>query len=426
NYGVHEVVNGKFKVLKSSAFYGANASGKSNLIKALWFIKNFISRGAVKFQTGDRITGFKPFLLDEKTLNEPSFFEIDFLAPNPKSKVENDLIRFQYGFTVDSKKVRSEWLYAYPHGRAQTWFTREDNKFVWKKEFAGKNKSISEKTGENILYLSKAGGQENHPLLKSLFFWIKEKLRFIDMDGQEVSPVFSAKIASENSEAKKFIADLLFKADTGVKDFSIEFKKIEKKDLAEDFISKLDEKDLEEILGKQALDLSLKHIKKDGTLVPLNFRTDESLGTQKLFALAGPWYDCLKNGNILFVDEFGSGMHPLLAKELIKLFNSDLNTNGAQIIFCSHDTHLLHLEVLRRDQVWLVEKNNEGESKYCSLWDYKPRKDESLEKGYLSGRYGGIPYLQELMIKFPNNQDGGVENVKESKAKRSSKIKKTK
>lgn len=123
---------------------------------------------------------------------------------------------------------------------------------------------------------------------------------------------------------------------------------------------------------------------------------EESLGTQRLFALSGPILEILKKGKVLIFDELDSSLHALLAKKLVDLFHSGTNSNGAQLVFTTHDTALLQNDLLRRDQIWFIEKDNDQSSKLYPLTDFSPRKGESLEKGYLIGRYGAVPFLRDL------------------------------
>jgi len=153
---------------------------------------------------------------------------------------------------------------------------------------------------------------------------------------------------------------------------------------------------LRDMQGKEIPDIQFIHKTNSGESVPFPF-FDESDGTKKLFAYAGPWLDVLAKGRILFCDELDTSLHPLMVRFLIGLIqNPEINKHNAQLIFTTHDTSVLDTDLFRRDQVWFVEKDREQASRLYPLSDFKPRKGEALEKGYLNGRYGALPFIGEL------------------------------
>lgn len=381
------------RFLKGAAIYGANASGKSNLIEAIYFLKRFVMTSATKLHPGDP-TGTKPFKLDRDSAGKPSEFEVTFLTGN---------IRYVYGVSLTRERVTEEYLFAYPKGSPQRWFHRtykaEQKIYEWAKPSTAfkQDKSLQDKTRENSLFLS-VGPQFNHDQLTTVFNWFKKELRFITLDADAfLHPGFTAEMLEE-SENKMRILNLLKSADFGVTDARTEERDLNLDDLKENLPPAI----LAEIVASggnakaRRMEISLIHQAEDIEPVAMDFDDEESAGTRRFFSLAGPWLDILDNGYTVFIDEIETSLHPVLVRELLKLlFCSRNNTKGAQVIFTTHNPFLLDNSLIRRDQVWFTEKTPEGATHLYPLTDYKPRKDEALAKGYLAGRYGAIPFLPE-------------------------------
>ncbi len=429
SYGIHNISDGKYKILKTMAFYGANASGKSNLIKALQFVRKYIIQGASKIQSGDKISdnfNYKPFLLKKSSLKEPSLFEINFLVYNKDLKI---YVRYQYGFLIDNNIIHKEWLLAFPSNRGQTWFTRERQNWQFNKNYGGEvnlNSVIAKQTAENVLFLSKAGGQQNHPLLKDLFLWFRDTLKIIDFSPPFQNIRFTTELAFKNPDAFKFVKNLMLKSDLGVSNLSVDYKKIAIKDLDDENEKAFYSQHFQELKEVPIIKVNLSHSAELENTFNINFE-DESEGTKRIYSFAGPCFETLATGQVLIVDEFGASLHPLLAKELVNLFNSSINKNFAQLLFVTHDTHILSPGVLRRDQVWFVNKNISGATEYTSLWDYRPSKEEAIEKGYLLGRYNGIPYVDNIITAFQDDEANTNDNKNSTnKSKKKISHKKTK
>ncbi|WP_340123421.1 ATP-binding protein [Methylobacter svalbardensis] len=380
------------KFLKGAAIYGANASGKSNIIEAISFLAEFVKRSATKLEPGDA-TGTEPFKLDQTSSSKPSEFEITFFAED---------IRFVFGVVVTPQRVLEEYLVAYPKGSPQKWYHRTfieaDNRYAWASPSTRfkDDKSLRDKTRENNLFLS-VGPQWNHPQLSIAFDWFRKKLKILHLNaGSFLHNGFTANLIKENPEYHERILNLLRSADIGVMEANIQEKEVSVDDLKKSLPPSLLERlEKDEVLkaGKR-FEINLLH-KADGIEpVSLDFDDEESAGTRRFFALIGPWLDILDNGYTVFVDELETSLHPILVKELLKLlFCNNNNPNGAQVIFSTHNTVLLDSALLRRDQIWFTEKTPTGTTNLYPLTDYQPRKDEALAKGYLAGRYGAIPYL---------------------------------
>jgi len=391
---IHTPALSKQRLLRSAVVYGPNASGKSNLIAAFAFVQQFVQSSAER-QAGTAIP-LQPFLLDETSANSPSEFEIAFVHQD---------IRYQYGFSVDRQRVHGEWLIAYPKGSPQKWFERSplpdlsDSEWFFGSQLRGEKEKLVSLTRPDVLFLSVAA-KFNHKQLSSVYNWFVEYLRVITVDekGYGACLPFTAKQTRENDDFRARIKGLLQFADLGIADVSVQ----ETDGLPEDrpenvqkVISSMFDKDG---LKWRTIYVQMHHSTQDrtGTGVPFPMES-ESKGTQKLFCLGGPWLDTLQKGYTLVIDELDSSMHPHLVRALVSMFQRpDVNIQGAQLIFDTHDITLLDTTLFRRDQVWLTEKDNGGASHLYSLLEFSPRKDESLARGYMHGRYGAIPVFGEL------------------------------
>jgi hypothetical protein len=377
------------RLLRSVAIYGPNASGKTNLLQAIDFMESFVTQSSKEGQEGEPID-VKPFLFNEVSRSEPSEFEVLFLQEG---------IRYQYGFAVNRTRVTHEWLIAYPEGRPQRWFEREfdtsADKETWYfgSKFKGHKALLQETTRSNALFLSTAV-QLNNEQLKPVYNWFHQKLHTISVGG--LTPGFSASLCKTEAGRKR-ILEMLNAADLSIRDLKVETIKFDSSDLPSDMPDAIKDMIEKEFDGKEIGEVKFIHMVA-GTkeLVALD-PDDESAGTRKLFTLAGPWLDVIDNGHVLFVDELNNSMHPLMVRFLISLINNpQINQKNAQLIFSTHDTSVLDNDLLRRDQIWFTEKDATNATRLYPLSDFTPRKGEALEKGYLKGRYGALPYIGEM------------------------------
>lgn len=392
---------GKLLLLKVAGIYGPNASGKSNLIKAMDTMRNIVLISAGT-KPGGKVP-VVPFLLDDGLKKQPSFFEVTFYHKN---------IRYQYGFTTTSKRIHDEWLIAYPKQYAQSWYERsfneKNNKTDWKfgSFLKGDKVTLADKTREDCLFLS-VGAQWNNEQLTTVYTWFKENLR-VAPPKEHFRPV-TAKMLVNLEEHQvvrknlyKIVTELLKDADLGI--HGVEVKKITANDieLPEEFSDEDRKRFLKYLKEEQPLHVEMLHrTVKAGKTIRLPLQ-EESDGTQRFFQLLGPWFETVAHGFTVFVDELEVSLHPLLTRELVKFIqNPKINKSGAQLIFATHDTTLLDPELFRRDQIWFTEKDNNGATNLYSMSDYKerrPRKGEAMQKGYLSGRYGAIPILEAFSL----------------------------
>ncbi|MDD2372952.1 MAG: ATP-binding protein [Syntrophomonadaceae bacterium] len=382
----------KINLLTSSAVYGANASGKSNLFKALMFMKWFIRTSSKDTQIGENID-VEPFKLSTLTESQPSCFEMLFVKDN---------IVYRYGFEVDSKRVHREWLYYIPKTKEINLFNRTGDEFELNRHFP-EGIEWTDKTRENALFLSVVA-QWKGEISTKVVEWFS--------NGLSVSSGLRShyRESIEMLEIKNFKREFLSfiqAADLGIVDMGIEKKQIDFSELPDSLRMLI--RDGKDALGEvQQVDIQMIHPKFDehnkfDSFQKFSLATQESEGTRKIFSILGPVLDGIRSGKTVVIDELDSNLHPILTQALIDCFNSDeANPKHAQLIFNTHDTNLLSYRRLRRDQIWFCEKDRYGASHLYSLVDYSPnkkvRKDEAYEKNYLMGKYGAIPYIGQFNL----------------------------
>ena len=408
--------NNKNKYLKSAVVYGANGSGKSNLLSAIGFYRRFILSSSNDRQADDEIRTI-PFLLSTETENTASSFEMVFVI---------DTIRFRYGFEATKKTVTSEWLFGFDtenSNKESSYFTRENQDIkVFNKNFK-EGKGLENKTRPNALFLSTVA-QLNGEVSNKIQNWLKTNINVIS-GLEDATTGYTIGRFQDQKEFRKKIINFFKLINLGIEDIKIEetaldnLSKISTKKREDEKIAALIQelqKELKERMKKggdaKEITINAFHKKFDEAnklidTIALDFEL-ESKGTQKLFGLLGPWFDTLEKGKILIVDELDSRLHTKLTAELLKIFQSSINTKNAQLIFASHDTNLLRNDLFRRDQIWFTEKDNTGSTDLYSLVEYKinqatsVRNDASFEKDYLIGKYGAIPYFGNIP-KFLND-----------------------
>lgn len=395
---VFQLPEHKVKITKSAAIYGNNASGKSNFLDALGFMRTFVRfsfKDALEEDSASRIE-YKKFLLKEGNENKPSFFEIVFIA---------NKIKYRYGFEIDHGKVISEWLF-HTTSKETYLFQRDKEEYKINKSSFKEGISLSSKTRENVLFLTLVA-QFNGEISSEIINWF-QNFNVISGIHDRGYKRFTIKQLKEDKKFLKWIIrfiDFLEIANitTEIEEVEeIDIESLKEKEQDEELINlfstmrKLQEK------APRRDKLITWHRKYDSNnilidTIPFDFDFDESEGTKKLIYLLGPWYDSIKNGKVLVVDELDSRLHASLVLRLVQFFHSE-NKSQAQLIFAIHNTSILNRDVLRRDQIWFINKNQFGESELYSLSDFsseKVRKKSAFDKNYLSGKYGAIPYFKD-------------------------------
>ena len=373
-------------ILKSAVIYGANASGKSNLIKALQYMRGVVIESATIAQPGQTYDRLRPFLLDESSANQATEFEVTFIL---------NKVRYQYGFSMTSQRIVSEHLLVYKAFKPQRWFERrfdaESGKDTY--EFGPSLKGAKTlwegATRPNALFMSTAT-QLNSEALTPIFEWFAHQLVIIN-ELSPLSPKLSMQMLKQETQ-RNAICDFLQAADISIADIT---HKAPSQTIYLDLAIGKAEMRHEE---KEEFQLRFTHETEKGKAV--FDLMDESSGTRNLLFLTGPIMDILNKGLTLVIDELETSLHTQLVQALVRLFHQpDANTGGAQIIFTTHDTSLLDAYGLfRRDQIWFVEKQADQSSTLYPLLDFSPRKNEALERGYLQGRYGALPLLQHQLF----------------------------
>lgn len=374
----------KYKLLNSLVIYGGNATGKSNLIKAVWFMKNMIA-GSQNHKFGD-ILNVTPYKLDPKKSKEPSKFEINFIIGSKK---------FTYGFSCTKEKIIEEYLTSTPGlGRPKELFRRrKTNNFNFTSGIP-RQKRITEETNNNQLYLSKIA-LHNYEPLKEVYSFLTDNL----VVGTSTQwGVQTKERLNEDKNFKKWVLNILKKGDFGGIS-GIEMR-MEKKEVHE-FELKFGKKSILNSWGREKREiLDLKFVHKDKNNKKILFdETEESMGTIKTLNMLGPIYDILEKGIIVFIDEFETNLHPEITRFLVKLFHSEHNKKQGQIIFTTHDTSLLRgNNLFRRDQIYFTEKKPNQSTSLHSLMDYDIRENIDFQSAYLNGKVGGMPFVDESYV----------------------------
>jgi AAA15 family ATPase/GTPase len=380
-------VDEELSLLKSKAIYGANASGKSNIVKALVTFIRIINESVKNEKVLEMIESFQ---LSTESANQPSFFQMIF-------RVEG--IRYRYGFESDYESIKSEWLFSTPKSREQTLFIREGDQIIEinKKNFDEAQKSIDLSGGEDQIFRS-----------NSLFLTSLASFGFGKVSKKLIQAISSITVISglghpggfglagdflDDVIKKNFILDFLRKADLGIEDVNAVVLKGE--GFPDDWPD-----DVKQEFRKRKIIISSrtrydKDLKATGRS-EFAFAAQESEGTRKMFELSPFIYAALRQGTPLVIDEFDARFHPLLTKKIVELYSSEGNKKS-QLIFITHDMNLLSADLLRRDQIDFVEKDRYGASHLYTLVEIKGvRNDASFEKDYIQGKYGAIPFLGDF------------------------------
>jgi len=382
-------INKELKLLKTAAIYGANASGKSNLAKAFGFMKKFVINSSKEMQVTDPID-VEVFRLSSEMEGSPSFFEITFFI---------DQKIYRYGFQITTEEIVKEWLYCTSKTREFNLFKRNKKDITISKKYFGEGQGLEQRTKQNSLFLS-VSAQFNVKLSEQLLEWFAD-LRVLP--GESSSEHFYSNTTLkllESPKMKQDVIGLIKELDLSISDISI--KKMSPEDLPQNMPEEMKRAILSLPNYKYQVQTFHDKYNKKGELIgqeQFDLDESESEGTKKVFYLSLLLLNALRNRQILVIDELDAKLHPLITHKIVQLFNSqEYNPHSAQLIFMTHDTNLLNTSLfgsrlLRRDQVWFTEKNQQGATDLYSLAEYDIKEDSPFEADYIHGKYGAIPFI---------------------------------
>lgn len=386
---------GKDKISKARIIYGSNASGKTSFINALEFVKIF-SMMSNNLVENNRI-GINPYKFRKDAYRVPSEFSLTFLKNN---------VKYNYSFSCTFEKVINEKLDVYNSAKPTNIFTRTDtDDYKFNTDVKALNE-IKTKNTKNKLFLLTAATW-NYEKVKPVVDYILNDIIVLHDISQPTKYNINYIIEHNDLEKyKKFCLEFLNNADISISDFKINMQKIKELGKQAEFMTKImnvivnnDPEQMNKFGNSDIYNIKTIHNVKDedsSNLYALEL-IEESIGTQQLFYFAPALFYTFKEGKTLLIDEIDRSLHPLLVEYIIKKFyDAEINTKNAQLICNTHDTNLLNLDIFRRDEIWFTERNNATAStEMYALSDFSPRKDENIEKAYLLGRYGGIPFIKE-------------------------------
>lgn len=353
-------IDEKKSLVPVMALYGANSAGKSNVLHAIWLMREMICGKYAQLLKGEQLPQ-EPFAFTDEA-DEPTTFEIIYYYNG---------VKYAYGYQFNKNEILSEYLYHWPKGREALVFSRENGKYEFRENIQ-EQMTLAGRTPDNRLYLV-TSNEWNCAQTEQPYQWFQRKV--YGLLDQQVSVMTTVDAIRKGGEIKQKVLKELLIADLGIRDIVITGPK------TEPIISTVHS-------------VVVAGGKESQYTLPMRL---ESRGTQRFFSRIGTWLDALEAGAVLLVDEIEASMHPLLTRHLIEVVQDlTINTNRAQLIFTTHDTGLLDLSLLRRDQICFAEKDEcTMETKIYELIEFSPRKGENIAKGYLQGRYGAVPFVGE-------------------------------
>lgn len=384
------------RILKTALIYGANASGKTNILRCLFEVINLIGRS--NLSVGDEIDIYDPYLFSSITKDKPVNFSIVFVG--------KDNIKYKYELSYTSKEIVKEILSYFPRGKSKNLYSRivKDGDKIHGVKSGDELNHKNIEVFNNQTILSKFGKDIPHQIISEVYVYL--------MSIEVINACNSRKVTSLKNEVtrtllkqevlKNKMNELLTFANTGINELFIKEVSNDQLNLPEE----MDEEQKKQILNKFKYVVGAVHDtygddnKKVGLdILPLD---EESHGTKNLYSLGGKILQALESGSILFIDEIETGLHPFLSKLLISLFqNKRINKYNSQLIFTTHDTNLLDRNLFRKDQFWFAEKNDAGVTDLYSLQDFNDvREDTPFDKWYMAGKFGGVPNIKSLESLF--------------------------
>ena len=375
--------SGKKKYLKTAAIYGANSSGKSNFVRAFQAM-GFTLLDSVRLNPTDSLRFYDPFILNENGPGEPSFFEVVF---------SSDGKTFRYGFEYNETSIVSEWLFKVLQTKEQVLFIRDAEGISVDETHFAEGVGKEDQTEKNRLFLSLCA-QLKGEISKKVIYWFENDIDVLSGMSAWRYEDYTKRLLHGNDVKSVNMRDFYRRLQLGFQKVTTREEKVVAHRGSMDYSS-----------PRLEVDSIHSLYDSDGQVIGTTIRPFtqfESTGTQKVFNLSGPLFDALKKGGTLVIDEMDAAMHPLISQQLILLFNNpETNPRNAQLIFNTHDTHLLSAKILRRDQIWFMEKDSQEQTDLYNMMDIifpdgtKPRNDSNYEKNYIAGRYGAVPYIQD-------------------------------
>jgi len=386
DYPDNLVKKGRHEALSAAVIYGANSSGKSNLISAMGIMKRIVMEGFEKRSVSE--IPYDPFLLNLNGNRTPTYYEVVFYINE---------IRYRYGFEADKNSIHAEWLFHTEKKTEKPLFLRVQDGIEVMRNFP-EGKDLEEKTRDNVLFLAVVD-QFNGKIAASIMNWFRG-LNIVSGLSHNNYRAITFKML-EDAKLNHLLMDFYRDAGLGFEKIKVEKRDFDADELPPDLPESLIKQIVSDLDGKKMVSLKSVHKVYDDEIEPVaeiefDVRRQESSGTNKLIDLSGPIFNTLMTGGVLVVDELDAKLHPLLTLSIVKLFqNQEINFNGAQLVFAVHDSKILSLSSLRRDQIYFVEKDTTGASILYALVEYgNVRKDRSFEKDYISGKYGAIPIIE--------------------------------
>lgn len=372
--------------VRTAVIYGANGAGKTNLIRALGAMQEIVLSSARGLDELPVVS----FRFDEAMRDKPTKLQATIIG--------SDGVRYRFGFKATKKAVLEEWLYAWPRGRVQKWYVRHGEAFDFGERLVGDREVWSRATRPDALFLSTAIGL-NSAQLRPVFDWFARHLHVGGVGGW--SPTYTIECCDDRKEE---VMRFLHSADVAISDLMVTKEDFSPAMIPEDMPASLRETLREDLKGAEVASVRLTHETGTGAKGDLELE-EESDGTQKVFALAGPWIDALANGYLIVLDELHDNLHPNLVQFLVGCFHEPkLNRKGAQLVFSTHETTILSHEIFRRDQIWFCERDENLATSLYALSEFKPRPGVvNLERAYLSGRFGALPFtgVDALVTEIP-------------------------
>jgi hypothetical protein len=365
------------EVLKSAVIYGANGSGKSNFIDAISFVKDLVSN-SINHQPGQGILQV-PHKLDG--YERKSNYIIQFIV---------DGIRYAFGFSLQNMIVVEEYLYYFPNGRQTKIFERMGEDYSAGRNFRNRFNSCKDVLKPNRLMLSCAANFSSVEEVTAAYRFFNDELVIYSSVNQENWMNYSLHQINVNEQIRETVLRFLDALGTGIRDIHVDIKK---EDLDISHLPPFLSDEFKKILLQEKIDAISAKVVYDGFETDLIY--EESTGIKKLFGILCPFIDIMANGKVLVCDELESNLHESLLFGLVKEFVNTQESQSAQLIFTTHETGLLNLDLFRRDQIWFTEiKEEDRSTDLYSLAEIKNvRKDENFGKGYIAGKYGAIPML---------------------------------